>query len=207
MDSHRLRQDYTRFVPRKRGGDPGEIDHELQTRLTPTEYDRIKKVISAGVVNRYRKEMLPVCRALTDNALNFRIPSTPQHKKRITNQLSEWTYERKDPKLLTDEELINEVTCLENFLQAKWKENQRLRRDISLLGPAVRQLDFDKQCLVGNLFNLEQSLIKPRRISLTSTRYQKASGRSFSSIPRSLLETPRKGGGDSKSETSEGFDE
>jgi hypothetical protein len=130
------------------------------TKTSWSDLTGIDPAISAA----YRKKMLPASAGLRDNAdrlgrlIRRRKPpsSTKSSAQRIATRAGEW---RKDPEMLTDEELMVACVELEALIQKQRTENDQAREELEILGPAVRRLDIEKQFVYIELMSEETGLL------------------------------------------------
>lgn len=118
---------------------------------------------------------MPVCDAFLDNARKIgkvRVResysvSSASPKKQKKQQMEEeqvndgsW---RKDPRLMSDEELFEETLWLSQAIKQQRKANDQARTELQILDPAMRRYDLEKQCVYLELFQEETGILSAKQ--------------------------------------------
>lgn len=138
------------------------VDSSLRAKLSSEGYDKLNEIIRSNVIQIYKERMTPFCEELNENAriidqdinsnskVNISFTQDKEEEETISNVDNQQVLNgnwRKDPKNMTNNEILDEILKLEVAFEKQRKLNQDMRSEIEIIRLAAKRMELEKNGL------------------------------------------------------------
>jgi hypothetical protein len=129
--------------------EPRRVDEELVALLSGDRYDRVNHVVSEGICQTYRHELLKTCEHLLENErVVGRIASERSTRGADADKTESWL---RDPESMSNADLFRARGDLQQRIEQQKTLNEQGRNELDILQLAAETVELEVGCMFTQL--------------------------------------------------------